>query len=141
MANAVIDTALLYVKRYGEVDFAAESVFNPATETQLPLSTTALPIVGLELTQQTVVAGAFVALTPAQNAAVTAFFQAQALANASGSLAIAFVTVKADLPRPPPLGQAPILLAAITDGPGGRPALVIADTTDWYQFTSAVIPP
>jgi len=72
MRNAVIDTALSYVKRWGACDFTTDGSFNGGAETQIALNFGAVPVSGIPLYYNKIVSNVFVEMTAGEKTAVDA---------------------------------------------------------------------
>ncbi len=130
MPNAVLDTATGtgYVKRWGDADFSATL---GADETQVPLNDGEVkPDPSEPNRHYTITAGAFVLLSPADQATADLAYN-QTL---QGAQVIAKVFQNlADLPVPPPVAGA---FVAIVNGPGGLPGLALTTNTNYILFAA-----
>lgn len=70
--NAVVDTALAYLKRHGWCDFTGDGSFDPGTETQLALNEGSELPAGVPDYYIKIVAGDFAEMAPAEKLAVDA---------------------------------------------------------------------
>ncbi len=139
MRNAVTDTALGYVKRWSNTDFATDGSFDAATETQVSLNDGTVPVVGITLFHNKVVSGAFASQSPAEEAATDAARAAEAQSEATGAVRIERVVANpGQLPVPPPQGG---LLVGVVNTGGGVPGLALSTGTGWAIFASTTTIP
>ncbi len=124
MYNAVIDTTIGYVKRYGYADFTTDGSFDPATKTQVALNDGQRPVVS-PLWHN--------ALSAGNQALADAAVQAIDEKDAVGALTITLVyPTMVELPSPPPKDG---LLAIINDVGGGVSALVVSVNGAWRRVS------
>lgn len=136
MPNAVLDTATGtgYAKRFGFTDFTSQ--LGP-DETQVVVN--GAPIAGTPLRYQTVVGGVFQLLSAPDQSAVDASIDAAKAAALQDAVVISRVFQNlADLPVPPPVARA---LVVIINGPGGMPGLAISTPTGYVLFAADAVHP
>lgn len=138
--NAVLDllSGVPYLVRGGNVDFAAQPDWDPASFTQVTIDPTGpgqkRPLPGVPRRYQTATAAGFTELSAPDKATVDAFLSAQRLARLDDAVVIAAVFPNlAALPVPPPKAGA---FVVVTNGPGGLPGLAMSTPTGYILFAA-----
>ncbi len=134
MYTAVIKSSTRQVLRHGYTDHVASGDIDLATEEQAEVTGQPIPLQGIPIEHQTIVAGQFSELTAPQKTAVQVARDIEDEASARGAVSVKRVvadTTKLPLP-PPEVG----LLVGVVDGGGGVPALAISSATKWAIFDS-----